>query len=294
MQNAMKTRGKSEFYQDASQIIAGICKTKSKSGLINFAHDITYGQNQITMLTKDLALVDIYEKNKIPTLCTDESGRTLANGIYINKILEQQDKGCAVLMPLLLKISKQHQHNYGRNSLHFVQREKDCQHLYSLFFDLSEDEFLYWIINNGQFLHDFIDEYKVRMRDLLSVAKQNENKLELPNFQSAFHSKELDGPTPATIVHHTLNTPLHLSIQQCRCLVFLLRGNTAKQIASEMRLSYRTIEGYIENLRQILNCTSSKQLIITYGSQLPLLERQLKTTSINTTLQIKHKLLPSS
>ena len=268
-------RSHSDFYQDSSHIIANICKTKHSTGLVNFAHDITFANNKITMLTKDIGLIDTYEKNRIPTLCTDNSGRTLQNGIYINKTLENQDKGCSILMPLLHNIAKRHRYHYGQNSLHLVKREDNYQHLYSLFFDLSEDIFLHWVINNGQFLHDFIAEYTLKMQDLLVAATFEENKLELPSFQQTFSIKQTKNSKTVTIVHKPLNTPIHLTIQQGKCLFFILNGMTAEQIAINMDLSHRTIESYTENIRQILHCSTSKQLITFYNDQCSLLEEQI-------------------
>ena len=281
MRNSCHLQINSDLYYESSQIIANICKSKSPFGLVSFTHDITYGQNKITMLTKDYYLVKLYAKLKIPTLCTNKFGRTLQNGIYINQILEQQDRGCAILMPLLRKLARKNCYNYGQSSLHLVERDSDCQHLYSLFFDITESDLIHWTINNGYFLHDLIAQYKYDMQDILTVAKNDEYQLELPNFYDTFNSHDLNHQNTITIIHQTLNKPIHLTLQQSRSLILLLRGQSAKQIAHEMQLSFRTIEGYIEKLRQILDCKTSKELITVYYSQLVLLEKQLDLVSSN-------------
>lgn len=54
---------------------------------------------------------------------------------------------------------------------------------------------------------------------------------------------------------------LYLPAQQTRCLHYLTKGLTAKQIAKEMRLSVRTIEYYISILKKKFGCHNSTELI---------------------------------
>lgn len=67
-----------------------------------------------------------------------------------------------------------------------------------------------------------------------------------------------------TLFHKNTNEPLILSIQQSRCLKLLLQGYSSKAIAIKMNISHRTVEHYIENIRKILGCKTSKELIVTY------------------------------
>lgn len=52
-----------------------------------------------------------------------------------------------------------------------------------------------------------------------------------------------------------------LSTQQLECLFWLAKGMTLKKIAFSMKLSHRTIESYIENIKLKLNCNSKTDLI---------------------------------
>lgn len=60
-----------------------------------------------------------------------------------------------------------------------------------------------------------------------------------------------------------LNIQFKLSIthRQAECLYYLFRGKTAKQIAKILNLSYRTIEYYIENLKNKFDCKNRTELI---------------------------------
>jgi DNA-binding CsgD family transcriptional regulator len=52
-----------------------------------------------------------------------------------------------------------------------------------------------------------------------------------------------------------------LTSRQIECLYFLAKGMTAKQIGRELNISQRTIEHYLENLKNKLGCHSKYDLI---------------------------------
>lgn len=49
--------------------------------------------------------------------------------------------------------------------------------------------------------------------------------------------------------------------REMECLFFMLRGNTAKKIASMLNLSPKTVESHIENIKHKARCSSREQLI---------------------------------
>lgn len=67
--------------------------------------------------------------------------------------------------------------------------------------------------------------------------------------------------------HKTTHTPVQLSWQQANCLKYLAQGQSAKEIAREMQLSFRTVEGTIARTIELLGCQSSKELIVLYHSR---------------------------
>lgn len=69
-------------------------------------------------------------------------------------------------------------------------------------------------------------------------------------------------------VYFKYNTdiPVRISEQQAISLKHLSKGKTAKEIAREMNISYRTVEVYIAQLKEKLGCDSSKDLISIYLS----------------------------
>lgn len=66
------------------------------------------------------------------------------------------------------------------------------------------------------------------------------------------------------LFHKNLHIPVNLSGQQGACLKLLAQGKTSKEIARDMGISYRTVEGYIAKTMEQLGCSSSKELIALY------------------------------
>lgn len=58
--------------------------------------------------------------------------------------------------------------------------------------------------------------------------------------------------------HHN---PYQLSPRELESLFFLLRGKTAKQIAENLRLSKRTVESYIEQIKNKFGCQNKAELL---------------------------------
>lgn len=257
---------------NTTQLIQELCTPYKKLSCVNFMHDITFPNNQISMIVADQRMVAYYQRHKIPTLCTNNSGRVLTDGLYLNKTLEQSYKDCSILMPFLTKIGKQFSQNYGKNSVHLLKHEQDCQHFYSLFFDLNEPDFLQWVINNGAFLSDFIAQHHQKGNDLILEAKANENRVTLPNaheFMKTRQWKELEeSESLFSLFHRELNFPIHFPKQQARCLLLMVQGKSAKEIAKELHISFRTVEYYFDKTRKQLGCSSNKKLIALYGDQL--------------------------
>lgn len=258
------------FTEDAARFTHTLCKSLEAHGICNFMHDITFGAGQTTMLTTHKAIPAFYQKNQIPMLCTDSSGRVLAEGLYINHVLENTHHDCATLMPLLPKIGAQFQKNYGKYSLHRVIKEEDCQHFYSLFFDVEEINFLKFVLNNLNYLTDFLDNYIISAKDLILEAKSKENRIILPDASDDKTSEKFKlKQERISLLHKDSNIPIYLSKQQSQCLSLLMQGKSAKQIAIVMNLSYRTIEHYLEKIKKILGCKSNKEILAFYVKQLP-------------------------
>lgn len=99
-------------------------------------------------------------------------------------------------------------------------------------------------------------------KHMLTVVKALESK----NIKQELDNLPLE-KKDVIIFHKTQHIPIHLSDQQAVCLKLLIQGKTSKEIAREMNISYRTVEGYIAKMIEQLGCTSSKELIALYYDQ---------------------------
>ena len=59
-----------------------------------------------------------------------------------------------------------------------------------------------------------------------------------------------------------------LSPQQLKCFSLLVKGACIKQIATELNLTYRTVEHYLGHARAKLKCRSTKELIARYAGHI--------------------------
>lgn len=69
------------------------------------------------------------------------------------------------------------------------------------------------------------------------------------------------------LIHCESKKPVPISIQQMRCLDLLMKGYSGKEIANKLGLSLRTVNHYLEALRDKLSCKTSKELIALYYRQ---------------------------
>jgi DNA-binding NarL/FixJ family response regulator len=58
------------------------------------------------------------------------------------------------------------------------------------------------------------------------------------------------------------NLNIRLTNRQMECIHLLMKGMTAKDIANELHLSFRTVESYLANIKNRLKCKNKTELII--------------------------------
>jgi DNA-binding CsgD family transcriptional regulator len=239
-----------------------------KIGVCIFNHDITFGEGRIAILTSNEGLLKFYCKNEHPAAFTDVTGRILAPNIYLHNYLnENYTHYKRVISPVYSKF------NFN-SSIHIVEKEEDCQHLFSFFSTYKDALFLQNLFNNFDTINNFLFVYKKLGKELILKAKNKNNQIILPyssndsnntlntlltNNKNSAYKNDL-----IVITNQFTNKKVKLSLRQSQCLDFLARGYTAKEIAKEMILSSRTIEHYIERVREILNCRNNKELIANF------------------------------
>lgn len=249
----------------AIETMKKICLPLQKMGIHHFAHDMTFGKNNISILTNNKKLFLDYYQRGLPIMCTNDDGRILAPGIYLSKYLMKKHRDCSQMIPVLGE-----KFNLT-NTIHFVERENDCQHLFTLGANLDESDFLHLVTNHLDKFSHFINDYKQTASDIILAAKKPQNQISLPYFDDSsnqilesyhlnFNNKQ------PRLLHKETKKLIILSLQQKKCFELLLQGHSAKEIGSTMALSHRTIEHYIERIRVLLGCRNTKELIVSYSN----------------------------
>lgn len=238
-------------------------------GCCGFFHDVTFGKGEISILTNRADMLNFYYKMAFPIVCTGEEGRLLDSGIYLTQNLSSYGDYQKVFPFLARNFSFQY-------ALHILERDVDHQHLYTFQFNLKEADFLHLVLNKIDYIKHFLKIYRKKMGGVIEVGMLPKNRLILPFGEDAKNkineiSRVLFSNPMDTLKLIRKNTQISLSIppKQARCLMLLSKGYSAKQIALEMGLSIRTVEHYLERLRQKLACRSSKEMIALYYSQIP-------------------------
>lgn len=92
-------------------------------------------------------------------------------------------------------------------------------------------------------------------------------KIEKPNF--FFRLSRADKkcfPEIGSIRHYKMrpeHNPFNFSKREMECIFYLLRGKTTKQTSEILNLSKRTVDYYIENIKNKAGCRTKSELLIT-------------------------------
>jgi len=70
-----------------------------------------------------------------------------------------------------------------------------------------------------------------------------------------------------SLFHRQTHSLVELTNQQAVCLKLLAQGKSSKEIARDLDISHRTVEGNLAKVMEILGCISSKELIALYHDQ---------------------------
>lgn len=235
----------------------------SLPGVNSFTHDITFENGEISILTTNRILFDFYYKNSFPAVCTNIYGRYLQPGIYLSRALIPFDSTFSTTKDYLAK-----GHSF-KEFISFVEKEIDCEHMYTFSFSLSENDFLQVAINQLHIMKNFIFHYKSFAKQIVSEAKLKKNRIMLPISTIDTINSSLFPYKGDKKMEDAENTSIQslsiLSLQQEKCLKFLISGYSSKEIARQMNLSPRTVEHYLARVRSLLKCKNSKELICRYS-----------------------------
>jgi len=123
-------------------------------------------------------------------------------------------------------------------------------------------------------LHSERDDFYNHISDMVLPADEGNIDKHIETFLAFLKDNDLIpvetvGPNDRELIFfkHKTDIPVRLSEQQAICLKYLSNGQSAKKIARLMDISHRTVEVYIAQLKERLECNSNKDLVSLYSSR---------------------------
>ncbi len=110
-------------------------------------------------------------------------------------------------------------------------------------------------------LHENLAKYTLATHNISAMRSEFIQSLALQNSNSKNKSDVL-------VIHKDSQLTIPLSKQQAKCLLLLVHGHHAGEMAAKLHLSIRTINHYIEHIKTKLGCRNSKELIAAYTTQI--------------------------
>lgn len=173
-----------------------------------------------------------------------------------------------------------HGRNYynSDNGITLILKSDDYCEYFIFGAGLHNKQMINFYINNLELIKNFTEYFAEQSNDLMKIAVNNLITLDsVVNYSNQVDkiNKKIDSSSikqlfPKKVRENQLiSQPMQLSPREVSCVKYLLKGKTAKEIANQLNLSYRTIEYYLENIRGKTGCRNKYELI-TYFSTYPI------------------------
>ena len=126
-----------------------------------------------------------------------------------------------------------------------------------------------YYLNNRDLLENFTLYFKDKANGLIKEAKKTQN-LQMTDTQNIFIPRNevlvkydiIDNIATTRFFSDSDHCNYKLSPRETECLIYLLRGRTAKEIAKELeyKISHKSVEMYISRAQTKLGCSTKKEL----------------------------------
>ncbi len=164
------------------------------------------------------------------------------------------------------------------HGLNIVQTHSDATDVY--YFASSRENYqvtsLY--LNNPDLIKRFITFFNCQTKNIFDKATKNEyaysenykNIVQQKNVEGLHHNiyphkNDIDAFIKETEIKKFETTESQsFSLREVQCMYLLSKGRTMKEIAKHLSLSPRTVETYINNVKNKIKCTSKSEIISFY------------------------------
>ena len=225
------------------------------SSLKAFCHDISFPGGELSMLTNNPGMIELFCDKKIMPNFHDANGRVVPPGIYSTTRLIEQYGEYALNVNLVLDSLE------IKQGVHILQATPDCQHMYYFGFDMKPGELDDVLINKLGFLQDFLVQYRYKASSIIHQAHKKSERIFYPKLLELTPKVGENKADGDYFFDRKTGLILNVSLQQKNCLSLLLNGISSKEIAQKMNLSHRTVEHYLAEIRRKNGYASIKQLL---------------------------------
>lgn len=247
------------FSITSSSDVKSICSLLQVLNLNFFQYMRIYQDGYATVLTTDIAWLKF---------CTTME-------YSLNEIFVGLDSGIYLWTDILeLEIVNDAKDYFQiHNVIQFLDEYKTYREIFIFGGGNENNKIISFYLNNLDLLQKFIFFFKGESKYLFE--KADRNRILFPcfvkntSFIKTNHMRKnvsrLNGKYMEQFqmrLHNHLTASL--TEQQVTCLYHVIHGKTAKEIAKILRLSYRTVEEHLDNLKNKLHCKTKHELIEAY------------------------------
>ena len=229
-----------------------------------FSHTRAFHDGNFSSLMTSTELTDYYLEKKYPIRFSHGKGFFLDNGYYIEEHLED--------LPLFIKQELRDQFNTD-HFFYIINKSQKFDDMYVFATAPENKRIINQYINNLDMLKQFVLYYSLRSDALFKKVKpqQHEKESFLP-LQKSDHSNMIITPIQQkeSCLHRLslkkIKSSSHLgeftiSPREYECLKYIAKSHTIKETAKILQLSPRTVETYINNLKNKLGCATQRELL---------------------------------
>ncbi|MBS0357994.1 MAG: helix-turn-helix transcriptional regulator [Proteobacteria bacterium] len=142
------------------------------------------------------------------------------------------------------------------NGISFFEKHDDYIEYYDFAASAENDRVIDFYLNYSGFLKNFLFLFKEKAHKLIHAAEKN--KIIMPQDMKGVIVP--DAYNANDFIKNILNGK-KLSKRELECLYFIIRGKSCSEIGLILKINRRTVEVYINNLKEKFNCHTKGQLI---------------------------------
>lgn len=262
-----------------NQDIQNICHPLKKLNIDYFAHVLVTKDNQFSAIATSSGFTEHYLKHKYYNVDVHMNDKMF--GDYVIEDMIELRGSSAELQKEAAMFGVKHV---------FTILEKDIEGMHCYHFGNSGDSMAInqAYLANYELLKAFIPYFKEKINASKELAIGHQLKFQIAanakgyqtsaDFQTMSddiqeYLKLINIPSDSScdknviLLNKTSNQFVKLSLQQSNCMNLLAAGYKNKEIAITLGLSIRTVQHYLDRIRHLLDCSSSKELISLYHTK---------------------------